>query len=170
MTRLREVLTPRRVLSIVAIWVAAFALLSWLDFRPDPVGLAAVIGCVVLGHAAYVSAQPPWLMPLWRAPLRRTRTPQRADGRLRFIRRIIESATEPGPPAQTEHNRRRMQTLLRDVAVRRLSQRPDRPAGEDPLADLATSAPTLHAYLTADPPPRLDHSRIRQLVDRIEDL
>lgn len=170
MTRRQAAITVRRMLTIVVVWAAAFALLSWLDLQPAPVGLLALVGCAVLGYTAYASSKAPWTAPLWRKPSLHTRVPQHTDGRLRFIRRIIESAIDTGSAANAEHHARRMQSLLREVAVQRLSGRPERATNTDPIAGLASTAPELHAYLSADPPPRLTLHHIRDVVDRIEDL
>ncbi len=169
---LRHTFTPRRLVAIVVLWAAAFALLSWLDFRPQPLGLFAIVGFIVLAHAAYTSANAPWLTPLWRRPTTTARRPTRTDGRLRFIRRIAETAVDRQSGSHAEYNARRLQSLLRDIARDRLLTRAD--LGPTGAPDLQTAlrdrSPALHTYLFADPAPQLNLAQIRDIVDRIEDL
>ncbi len=169
---LRKTFTLRRVLTIVILWAAAFALLTWLDFRPQPLGLFAIVGFLVLAHAAYASADAPWLTPLWRRPTTMGRRPTRTDGRLRFIQRIVESAADRHSGSHAEYNARRLQNTLRDITRDRLLVRSDLlPTGTQDLeVALRNRSPALHTYLFADPAPQLNLAQIRDIVDRIEDL
>ncbi|TWP37657.1 hypothetical protein [Leekyejoonella antrihumi] len=171
-TWFRGTLTTRRILTLVATWAFLYLLFLWLGLHPQPLGLFGIVGFVMLAYSAYTSPQSPWPAPVWHRPSMSTRQPNRTDGRLRFIRRNLESAVDTQDKPNADLNARRLQELMREVTRDQLQASPGRQVNT--LAELRSTldgrATDLRAYLFADPAPHLRLRQLQDLVERIEHL
>lgn len=163
----------KRVVTLVVVWAALWVFTSWLQMRPRPVDLLAVLGIVfAIGWWARDRSSG-WDTVEWAGNPVGRRLKATADTRISYLRRLIDDSAVRNDDGKPTTSAISLQGVLRDVAVDRLRTRAAA-SGHAHLPDdadlIAHTDPTLAAYLLAQPPPPTTRQTVTDIINRIEAL
>lgn len=163
----------KRVVTLVFCWAATWAFTSWLQMRPQPLGLLAAFGvAAAIGWWAHDTSSG-WEAVEWTGNPIGRRMKTNADSRISYLRRLLDDASVHGDGGAPNASAASLQGILRDVTVDRLRTRAAaNGAAQVPDDDelIAHADPRLAAYLLAQPPPPTTRQTVADIIDRIEAL
>lgn len=163
----------RRVTIAVACWLGLWIFTSWLQLRPDPLGLLAAVGAFFAICWWAGDRRDEWDPTEWEGdPIgRRMRTSP--DSRISYLRRLIDDAAVSKDNGATNASAAGLQGILRDVSLDRLRMRAAESGAAHVPGDaelLAGTDPVLAEFLAAQPAPPASRQTVTDIINRIEAL